>query len=105
MVVSLQWVLTIDHLGITTDVMTMSGFRMAPSVGHLERLKGIFGYLSMMRHACIRIRTDEPDYSDLPELSHDWSRSVYGEINELIPHDAPEPLGKHVTSLTMLMQI
>jgi hypothetical protein len=50
-----------------------------------------------MRHACIRIRTDEPDYSDLPELSHDWSRSVYGEITELVPHDAPEPLGKYVT--------
>jgi hypothetical protein len=50
-----------------------------------------------MRHACIRIHTDEPDYSDLRELSHDWSRSVYGEINELVPRDAPEPLGKHVT--------
>jgi hypothetical protein len=49
-----------------------------------------------MRHAFIRIRTDKPDYSDQPELSHDWSRSVYGDITELVPHDAPEPLGKHV---------
>jgi hypothetical protein len=49
-----------------------------------------------MRRACIWIRTNEPDYSDLPKLSHDCSRSVYGDITDLVPHDAPEPLGKHV---------
>jgi hypothetical protein len=50
-----------------------------------------------MRLACIRICTEEPDYSDLLELCHDWSRYVYGEITELIPHDAPEPLDNYVT--------
>ena len=78
--------------------MTMSSFRAAPRVGHLERLKRIYGFLSKMRHAVLRIRTEEPDYSDLPDLEHDWSRSVYGEITELIPEDAPEPLGKYVTT-------
>jgi hypothetical protein len=80
-------------LDIPTAVMTMSGFQFAPRGGHLDRLNG---HLSKMRYACIGIGTDEPDYSGLPELSHDWSRSVYGEIPELVPHDAPEPLGKHV---------
>jgi hypothetical protein len=32
-----------------------------------------------------------------PKLNHDWFRSVYGEITELVPHDAQEPIGKHVT--------
>jgi hypothetical protein len=50
-----------------------------------------------MRHDCIRIGTNEPDYSNLPNLRHDWSRSVYGEITELVPHAATEPLGKPVT--------
>jgi hypothetical protein len=97
MIGALQWVVTIGRLDITTAVMTMSGFRMAPRIGHLDRLKRIYGYLSKMRHGCIRIRTEEPDYSDLPELCHDWSRSVYGELTELIPTDAPPPLGKYVT--------
>jgi hypothetical protein len=30
-------------------------------------------------------------------MEHDWSRLVYGEISELIPQDAPDPLGKMVT--------
>jgi hypothetical protein len=94
---ALQWVVTIGLLDITTADITLSGFRIAPRVGHLDRLKQIYGNLSKMRHACISIRTDEPDYSDLPDLSHDWSRSVYGEITELVPLDAPEPLGKPVT--------
>jgi hypothetical protein len=39
----------------------------------------------------------EPDYSDLPDLEHDWTKSVYEEITEIRPHDAPELLGKYVT--------
>jgi hypothetical protein len=50
-----------------------------------------------MRRSAIRVQTDKPGYSDLPDIGHDWSRSVYGEIKELIPQDAPEPLGKQVT--------
>jgi hypothetical protein len=97
MIGALQWMVTIGRLDITTAVMTMSGFRVAPRNGHLERVKRIYGYLSKMRHSAIRVRTDEPDYSDLPDMEHDWSRSVYGEISELIPQDAPDPLGKMVT--------
>jgi hypothetical protein len=62
---ALQWVVTIGHLDITTAVMTMSSFRIAPRVGHLDRLRQVYGCLSKMRHACIRILTDEPDYSAL----------------------------------------
>ena len=94
MIGALQWMVTIGRFDILTAVMTMSSSRAAPRKGHLERLKRIYGYLSKMRHAAIRIRTEEPDYSDLPDLEHDWARSVYGEVKELIPHDAPEPLGK-----------
>jgi hypothetical protein len=50
-----------------------------------------------MKHASIRIRTEEPDYSDLPDNTHDWTYSFYGKVEELLPTDAPEPLGNHVT--------
>ena len=49
-----------------------------------------------MRHATIRVRVSEPDYSDLPVKEVDWSKTVYGAIEEIIPDDAPEPLGKQV---------
>jgi hypothetical protein len=41
--------------------------------------------------------TKEPDYCNIPDLDHDWSCSVYGELPEILPRDAPDPLGKHVT--------
>jgi hypothetical protein len=50
-----------------------------------------------MRHAAIRIRTDEPDYSDIPVFTYDWAKSIYGDVKECKPHDAPKPLGKYVT--------
>lgn len=97
MIGALQWIVTIGRFDIITAVMTMSGFRMAPRIGHLERLKRIYGYISKMKYASIRIRTDEPDYSDIVDPNYDWSQTVYGNVKELLPKDAPEPLGNFVT--------
>ena len=94
---ALQWAVSIGRFDIHTAVMTMSGFRVAPRRGHLERLKRIYSYLSKMRHAAIRIRVDEPDYSDVPDFEYDWSQTVYGNVKEHKPSDAPKPLGKFVT--------
>ena len=93
----LQWIVTIGRFDIMVAVMTLSSFRAAPRKGHLERVRRIYGYLSKMRHATIRVRTTEPDYSDLPVKELDWARTVYGALEEILPDDAPVPLGKPVT--------
>ena len=89
---SLQWAISLGRFDIATAVMSMSSFRAAPRRGHLQRLQQICGYLVKMKHGTIRFHTHLPDYSDFPEKQYDWS-SVYGEIEELLPPDAPEPLG------------
>jgi histone deacetylase 1/2 len=93
---SLQWAVQLGRLDITTAVMSMSSFRVAPRQGHLDRLKRIIGYLAKMRNAVIRVRTDLPDYSGLPDNQHNWDRSIYKNAKELIPDDIPTPLGKPV---------
>ena len=93
----LQWAVSIGRFDVATAVMTMSGFRVAPRHGHLDRVKRIYGYLSKMRNAVIRMRHEEPDHSDIPDMEFDWSRSVYGELTEVLPTDAPPPLGGYVT--------
>jgi hypothetical protein len=50
-----------------------------------------------MRFSSIRVRTEEPDYSDVPEHQYDWTYTVYGNTNEVLPEDVPEPLGKYIT--------
>ncbi len=49
-----------------------------------------------MCHATIRFCTEEPDYSYLVAPEFDWMYSVYGNVKELIPKDAPNALGKRV---------
>ena len=67
----------------------MSRFRTAPRLGHMNRLKRIH-------------RTDQPDYSFLPDQDFDWTYSVYGDVHNILPDDMPEPLGKAVVTTTTM---
>jgi hypothetical protein len=96
MIGSLQWIITVGRFNIHTAVMTMSGFRITPRIGHLERLRHIYGYLSKRRFTPIHVRTKEPDYSDIPDHQYDWMYTVYGDTKEVLPKGTPEPLSKHV---------
>ena len=97
----LQWALTLGRYDILAHVMSMSCFRLAPKVGNIERMKRIYGYLSRTKHYALRFRTDQPNYMHLPDLEYDWTR-ICGNFLEEIPKDAPEPLGKSVTTTTFL---
>ena len=98
MIGQLQWLVPLGRFDIFAAVTTMARFRGAPRKGHLERCKHIYGYVSRTRDAAIRVRTGIPDHSDYPDQEFDWKYSVYGDIEEIIPEDAPEPLGKPVRS-------
>jgi hypothetical protein len=95
---AMQWAISIGHFDIAVHVMTMSSFRASPRCGHLERVKCIVGYLSKFRFAELRILTDEPDFSDIEVADYDWSKSIYGNASKTVPKDAPEPLGKPITT-------
>jgi hypothetical protein len=82
--------------------MTMSRFRVAPRKGHLERLKRIYGYLKKFSSAAVRVRTSQPVLDDLPNQDFDWCHTVYGKLEELLPRDAPKPLGTMVTRVTFM---
>jgi Reverse transcriptase (RNA-dependent DNA polymerase) len=56
MIGCLQWA------DIQTATMTMSQFRAAPSIGNLNRLKKIYGYLKKFSSAAIRVRLVEPKH-------------------------------------------
>ncbi len=97
---AMQWAISLGRIDITTTVMTLSKFRVQPREGHLERCKRIYGYLAKMKQAAIRVRVDEPNYTNLPEPNVEWAQTVYGDVQELVPEDAPEPLGRPVTMTT-----
>ena len=100
MIGQLQWLVTLGRFDIHAQVTTTSRFRSSPWKGHLERLQRIYGYVLKTRHYSTRYRTEEPDYSYLPNMKHDWSYTVYGNVQEIIPNNCPKPLGKSVTTTT-----
>jgi hypothetical protein len=100
MIGQIQWCIALGRLDLYSACVTMSSFRPAPRVSHLTRLKRIYGYILDTKHAAIRVRTDEPDFSMFPDQVHDWKHSICGEVKEQLPTDAPEPLGKEVVLTT-----
>ena len=65
-------------------------------------LKRIYSYAIRTKDYAIRFRTDQPDYSMLPDQDFDWTYSVYGNVQEILPDDMPDPLGEAVTTTTTM---
>ena len=102
MVGQLQWLVTLGRFDIHAQVATMSMFRAPPRQGHMDRLKRIYSYAISSKDYAIRFRTDQPDYSFLPDQDFDWTYSVYGHVQEILPDDMPDPLCEAVTTTTTM---
>ena len=102
MVGQLQWLVTLGKFDLHPHVVTMCRFRAAPRQRHMDRLKRIYAYAIWTKDYAVRVRTDQPDYSFLPEQDFDWTYSVYGDVHEILPDDMPEPLGEAVVTTTAM---
>jgi hypothetical protein len=99
MIGSLQWAVSLGRFDIQTATMTMSRFRAAPRQGQLDRLKRMYGYLRKYASAAICVRVEEPDFSELTDQEFDWCKTLYGKVEELLPTDAPIPIGKTTSTV------
>ena len=68
----------------------------------MDRLNRIYSYAIRSKDYAIRFRTEQPDYSFLPDQDFDWKYSVYGYVHEILPDDIPDPLGEAVTTTTSM---
>ena len=102
MVGQLQWLVTLVRFDLHAQETTMSMFRAALRQGHMDRLKRIYFYSIRTKDYAIRFRTDQPDYSFLPDQDFDCTYSVYGDVHESLPDDMPERLGEAVVATTTM---
>ena len=102
MVGQLQWLVTLGRFDLHAQVATMSRFRAAARQGHMDRLKRIYSNAIRTKDYAIRFRTDQADYSFLPDQDFDWTYSVYGDAHEILLDDMPEPLGMAVATTTTM---
>ena len=55
-------------------------------------------YASKIRHATIRIKAEEPDFSALSDDPNTWDQSIYRTVKEEVLNDSPKLLGKFVAT-------
>ena len=102
MVGQLQWLVTLGRFDIHAQEATMSRFKAAPRQEHMDRLKRIYSYAIRTKDYAIRFRTDQPDNCFVPDQKFDWTYSVYGDLQEILSDDIPEPFGKAVVTTTTM---
>ena len=101
MVGQLQWLVTLGRFDIHAQVATMSRFRAALGKDIWTDLR-IYSYAIRTKDYAIQFRTDQPDYSFQPDQDFDWTYSVYGHVQEILPDDMPDPLGEEVITTTTM---
>jgi hypothetical protein len=91
----LRWFVELGRVEIITEVSIFSTYLCLPSEGHLDAVFHVFSYLAL--HHNFRVVFD-PTYPSVDMgafIKTDW-KSMYGDVKDMIPPDAPVNLGKKV---------
>jgi histone deacetylase 1/2 len=92
----LRWMCEIGRLDICTETSMLSSFSAMPRKGHMEAVLHIMGYLKLHSNSRLMFDPLKPDVSNDGFVEyHEWGRE-YEEAEELLPPDAPKPLGEPV---------
>lgn len=98
----LRWTVELCRVDIMTEVSLLSSYLVAPREGHLQAALSIFAYLRKHKDQAMffnphNFTVDESKFTPVEE----W-KSLYGDINEELPPNAPPPRGAPIT-LTALV--
>ena len=91
----LQWAVTLGRVDIMCATMPMGVFWAQPRIGHMDRLKRIFGFLRRHKKSAVKFRTGMPDYSQYPPKEYDW-QYVYWKVIEELPRNMAKAKGNKV---------
>ena len=92
----LGWAVELGRIDIITEVSELSSYLAMPREGHLESALHIFAYLRIHHNSRLIFDPTYPRIEpDQFKENNDW-KSMYGEVQEAIPLNAPKPRGKEV---------
>ena len=90
----LRWAVELGRVDIFYEVSCLSQYQANPREGHLETIYHIFAYLK--NHNNLGRIVYDPEKPGIDESAFesnkDWT-AMYGEVEEEVPSNAPEPLG------------
>ncbi len=85
----------LGRVDICTEVSMLSPHMALLRQGHLEAALHVMLYLSLHPNSCLCMDPTYPEIDDTQFPICDWSK-FYGEVEEPIPPNAPEAIGKVV---------
>jgi hypothetical protein len=88
----LLWCVELGLIDIITEVSMLSTYLCLPREVHLEAVFHVFAYLGLHNNARVVFPT-YPSVDMGTFIKTDW-KSIYGDVKEMIPSDAPVPGGK-----------
>jgi hypothetical protein len=85
----------LGRIDIITEVSMLSTHICLLREGHLEAVFHVFVYLGLHHNTRVVFEPTYPAIDMGTFIKTDW-KSMYGDVNEMIPSDAPVPRGKEV---------
>jgi hypothetical protein len=98
---TLRWIVEIGRLDITCELSMLASQMAQPREGHLVAVLRIFAYLKAHHNSRLAFDPTYPSIDHAPFPQNDWKR-FYGNVQEAIPPNAPEPLGRPVVLRTFV---
>ena len=93
----LRWAVELGRVDILLEVSLLSTHLANPREGHLEAVYNVFAYLNKQQHPPIVLDDRIIQMNEEAFEKSDWKESIYGDVEEEIPPNAPKPLGNPVT--------
>ena len=84
------------------EVSMMSSLLALPRKGHLGQVFHIFGYLKKHHNAEMPFDPTEKEIDMSRFVKQDWSKSIYGVLEEELPDNMPVP---HGLSMRMTVKV
>ena len=91
----LHWIVELGRVNVITEVSQLASYLANPRDGHLDAALHLYSYLRNKHNARLVLDPSYPDIDHDNFIKRDWD-NFYGEIEEELPPDMPEPLGKEV---------
>jgi hypothetical protein len=91
----LRWCAELGRIDIITEVSMLSTYLCLPREGHLGAVFHVFAYLGLHHNARVVFDPTHPAVDMGTFINNDW-KSMYGDVKEMIPSDAPVTHGKEV---------
>jgi hypothetical protein len=91
----MRWCVELGCIDIITKVSILSTHLFLSHEGHLEAVFHVLAYLGLHHNARVLFDSTYPAVDMGTFIKTDW-KSMYGDVKEIIPSDAPVPHGKEV---------